>query len=246
MKDDTLGYGRRVRDGVPLPGLSPDAALSQLVHRVFGPLAAHRARMVLDYHGLAGHPAAPLTGIAARHHVTPRTVSARLARVRAAGARLPLTRHLIGEVSRRSTVGEDHLGRTRIAATLALPAPKPPARPAPTRTAVPAGHLAVARASARLLAAAGPLTLDDLLAAASRSRRVRQRTPLSAGDLAAVLAAAGSAPGPDGRWPPPPGVAAPARYRAVVDAAAGRDLSRQQMIAILTAAGTAPAPRPDD
>ncbi|HZM67743.1 MAG TPA: hypothetical protein VFC16_15735, partial [Nakamurella sp.] len=52
-----------MRDGVPLPGLSPDAALSQLVHRVFGPLAAHRARMVLDYHGLAGHPATVPKGV---------------------------------------------------------------------------------------------------------------------------------------------------------------------------------------
>jgi len=97
--------------------------------------------MVLDYHGLAGHPAAPLTGIAARHHVTPRTVSARLARVRAAGARLPLTRHLIGEVTRPSIVGEDHLGRTRIAATLDLPAPNPPGT-SPPRSPPPAPHRA--------------------------------------------------------------------------------------------------------
>jgi hypothetical protein len=49
--------------------------LSQLAHRVFGPLQPTRTRIVLDYHGLLDHPAGPLVQIAARHHITTRTVS---------------------------------------------------------------------------------------------------------------------------------------------------------------------------
>ena len=55
-----IPYGHGVRDGVPLPGRSPTEVLSQLAYRVFGPLRPDRVRVVLDYHGLAGHPAGRL------------------------------------------------------------------------------------------------------------------------------------------------------------------------------------------
>jgi hypothetical protein len=42
------GYGRRMRDGAPLPGRTPAQVLSQLAHRVFGPLQPSRTRIVLD------------------------------------------------------------------------------------------------------------------------------------------------------------------------------------------------------
>src|SRR5664279_6016082 len=59
-----IPYGRRVRDGVPLPGRSPTEVLPQLAYRVFGPLHPDRVRVVLDYHGLDGQPAGRLAGIA--------------------------------------------------------------------------------------------------------------------------------------------------------------------------------------
>ena len=85
------GYGRPMRDGAPLPGRTPAQVLSQLAHRVFGPLQPARTRIVLDYHGMLNHPAGSLVQSATRHHVTSRTVSNNVAAVRAAGVRLPLS-----------------------------------------------------------------------------------------------------------------------------------------------------------
>ena len=111
-----------MRDGTPLPGLTPEQVVAQLAHRVFGPLQLSRTRIVLDYHGLLEHPAGELGGIAARHHITVRTVSNHVAVVRAAGARQPLSPELITAATRPSTPTEDHTGRVRIATTLGLPA----------------------------------------------------------------------------------------------------------------------------
>jgi hypothetical protein len=194
---------------------------------------------VLDYYGLLDHPAGGLAQIAARHHVTSRTVANNAAAVRAAGSRLPLPAPLIAEAARASAPGDDHLGRVRIAATLGLPAPvaAPVDDPAPVVDAVPSGHLTVARASARALAAVGPLDLPAVAATITRTRRFRARNPLSDRDLAAALTAVGCTLDPDGRWHPPDGVVAPDRYRVIVTLAAGRDLTRAEMITILIAAG---------
>ena len=75
-----------MRDGAPLPGRTPPQVLSQLSHRVFGPLQPARTRIVLDYHGLLDHSADSLVQIAARHHVTTRTVSNNVAAGRRAAA----------------------------------------------------------------------------------------------------------------------------------------------------------------
>jgi len=227
-----------MRDGAPLPGRTPAQVLSQLTHRVIGPLQPARTRIVLDYHGLLDHPAGSLVQIAARHHVTSRTVSNNVAAVRGAGRRLPVSAPLTSEATRVSAPGEDHLGRVRIAATLGLPAPAaaPADEPAPVDS-VPAGHLTVARAAARVLAAVGPLDLPALAAVIARSRRFRVRNPLSDGDLAAALTTAGCTLDQDGRWNPPTEVVAPERYRVIVTLAFGRDLTRAEMIDILLTAG---------
>ena len=169
-----------MRDGTQLPGGTPAQVLSQLTYRVFGPLRPARTRIVLDYHGLLGHPAGPLVQIAARHHVTSRTVSNNAATVRVAGARLPLSAPLIVEATRVSAPGADHLSRVRIATTLGLPAPPAAVvdESAPVGTAQP-GHVTVARAAVRVLAAVGPLDLPTLATAITRTRRVRARNPLS-------------------------------------------------------------------
>lgn len=64
-----------MRDGVPLPGSTPAALISQLAHRVFGPLRLDRVRVMVDYHGLAGHPADWQAVVAAHHGITNRTLT---------------------------------------------------------------------------------------------------------------------------------------------------------------------------
>ncbi len=60
----------RMRDGLPLPGMTPQQVVSQLIHRVLDPLRPDRLRWVLDYHGAANEPAAALkdTRPAEPHH----------------------------------------------------------------------------------------------------------------------------------------------------------------------------------
>ena len=117
-----------MRDGDPLPGCPPAQVVSQLAHRVFGPLHLDRTRVVLDYHGLADRAAGTLADVAARHGVTTRTVSLQVKAVRAAGATLPLTPAVTAEATRRSTPAEDHLARVRTARTLGLPDPHAPGK----------------------------------------------------------------------------------------------------------------------
>ena len=100
-----------MRDGTPLPGLTPAQVVTQLAHRVFGPLQLSRTRIVLDYHGLLKHPAAELAEVARRNSVTTRTVSNNAAAVRAAGTRQPLSPELLTAATRPSPPTEDHTGR---------------------------------------------------------------------------------------------------------------------------------------
>ena len=51
------------------------------------------------------------------------------------------------------------------------------------------------------------------------------------------MTAVGCTLDPAGRWHPPAGAVAPDRYRVIVTLAAGRDLTRAEMIDILLAAG---------
>src|SRR6476659_8533412 len=100
-------YHPHLRDADHLPGMSPAHVVSQLAHRVFGPLHLDRVRVVLDYHGLADRAAGTLAEVAARHGVTTRTVSLHIKAVRAVGSKLPLTPTVIAEATRRSTAAED-------------------------------------------------------------------------------------------------------------------------------------------
>ena len=233
-----LGTVRAVRDGVPLPGLTPVDVLSQNAHRVFGPMRPDRSRIVLDYHGAAGHTAGTLAEVAARHHVSTRTVSNHLRAVRTAGETLPLSIDLAAAITRPSRPGEDHSARVRIARTLGQPEPQPAGKaPLPSRKAVSTTAAAAARSATRLLTAVGPLDLATLHAAVTRPRRFRNRTPFTATELDTALTATGAVLGLDGRWHPPPDVPVPDRYRLIVELAAGRDFTRAGMIEILINAG---------
>ena len=224
-----------MRDGDPLSGVSPAQVVSQLAHRVFGPLHLERTRVVLDYHGLAHRAARTLAEVAARHGVTTRTVSLHVKAVRAAGSSLPLAPTLVAEATRRSTPAEDHLARVRIARTLALATPS---RPSPNVDRVaPLTHLAPASTAMRILAAVGPLDTETLLEAIVRSRRFRDRRSFSAGDLEAALQHSGAALTADGRWSVTAENDGPDRYREIVTIAAGRDLTRADMLQVLINAG---------
>jgi hypothetical protein len=164
-----------------------------------------------------------------------------VAKVRAAGERLPLKTVVVREAMRDSLPGEDHLGRVRVAATLGLPSPgAPPVTPvASPRPVVPPSDVAAARTGVRVLAAVGPLDLDTVTAAVARSRQFR-RPALSAKNLAAALTVLGAVADADGRYRAPADVAVPERYLAIVAAGAGRELTRAEMIALMIAAGYRP------
>lgn len=127
--------------------------------------------MVLDYYGLAGQPTDALATVAARNHVTPRTVSTHVQRVRAAASGLILPAELIEEGTRPSRPGEDHTARKRIAATLHLAVPAPSRRTVTRALVGDSDARAAAVTAGRVLAATGPLPLDVLIAAVARSRR---------------------------------------------------------------------------
>jgi len=96
---------------------------------------------------------------------------------------------------------------------------------------------AAAITAGRVLAAAGPLPVDVLVAAVARSRRFRRDPPDPDALTAALTTLRLADPDPDGTWRATAAARAPARYRAIAAAAAGRDLTRHDMIGILTAAG---------
>ena len=225
-----------VRDGTPLPGQTPAQLLSQLAHRVLGPLRPHRIRAVLDYHGLRDAPAAGQAEIAARYGVNVRSVSNWVTTVAAAGAHLPLSPEMTTQINRRSRPGEDHRGRTRVASTFGLPPPARPLSPAPApRPRIPPDLWAAAGIAVRVLATLGPLPLPSLLGAVHRSRRFRARTPITGDQLADGLLAA-HATLADGLWHAPAGAIAPDRYRLVASTLGDRDVSRSELIEALVAA----------
>lgn len=89
----------------------------------------------------------------------------------------------------------------------------------------------------RILAAVGALGPPTLAGAITRYQQHRRRRPCTAVDLAVALTMSGVTRDKQGRWRAPPGTPVPDRYRAVLAAGAGRDLTRQDMIDVLTTAG---------
>ena len=83
--DGQTGGGGRT--GTPVPGRTVSEVVSQLAWRVLGPYK-DRARSVLDWAGLAGHPPGTQSEVARRYGVTSRAVGQRVQRVARAGAAL--------------------------------------------------------------------------------------------------------------------------------------------------------------
>jgi len=181
----------RVRNGSPLPGSTPSELVSQLAHRVFGPIRRDRVQALLDYHGLAGVPAENQAAVARHHRITPRTLTGWSMTLTAAGRRLPLSIAVAAEAARRSRPGDDHLARTRVARRLGLTIPPPAITPSPPDPPTSAMRAAAAIAI-RVLATAGPLPMTALYAAVRRSRRFATLPPMTAEQLAMALTGAGA------------------------------------------------------
>ena len=96
---------------------------------------------------------------------------------------------------------------------------------------------ATGRSAVRILAATGPLDIATLLGALTRARRWKEPTALAAESLAAALMSVGATQGVDSRWQAPPGSPIPDRYRVIITAGAGKDLTHAEVIDILLAAG---------
>ncbi len=148
---------------------------------------------------------------------------------------------VLHDLTRPTAPDEDHLRRVRIAQTFRLTAPTPvPPTPRPDRR-VGASHRAAARVAVHLLAAVGSLSLDSVFKAVNRNRRFHHRLPLRHPALVDALLHEGCSVDPDGIVHPPAGAEAPDRYVALAAATPNRDLTRQEMIALLvSAAGYAP------
>lgn len=225
-----------VRDGQPLPGRTPADLLSQLAFRVCGPLRLDRVHLVLDFHGLRGQPAATRGVTARRNGIAEPTLRRWVQAVEKAGASLPLTTELCGEVARRSRPGEDHLARCRVASTLGLGEPLPPVARAVPELRPSARDIAAARTAIRVLGAISPLSLGDLVDSVRRSRRFRERGSVGPEDLAAALVHLGVTVTSQGLWQrPETGVSD--RYRVIAEALQGRTWSRSSVIEILVRAG---------
>ena len=116
------------RTGTPVPGRTVPEVVSQLAWRVLGPYK-DRARSVLDWAGLAGHPPGTQSEVARRYGVTSRAVGQRVQRVARAGAALPLDPRVRLELTRPARFGDDVPARQRCAQLLGVtPAPGGPGR----------------------------------------------------------------------------------------------------------------------
>lgn len=112
------------RTGVPVPGQTASAAVTTLIWRTFGPTRAGYAESVLDWAGLHGHPAGPITEVATRHHIARTTLTNRIRQVTHRGANTPLSPLLLRDATRATQSTEDHLSRKRTAQLLDLPPPR--------------------------------------------------------------------------------------------------------------------------
>jgi len=107
------------RDGIAVPGLTVADVTRQLTWRVLGPLKG-RAKSVLDWAGLRGEPPKTFRDAGKAYFVTGGAVAHRVRRVAAEGARLPLNRELIAELSLAAAPGEDPVIRDRCAHLLGV------------------------------------------------------------------------------------------------------------------------------
>jgi hypothetical protein len=112
------------RTGVPVPGHAAATVAAHLVWRTFGDTAPDRPESVLDWAGLLGRPAGPVTAIATAHHTTTATLLNRIHKVRARGVQTPLSPLVRHDATRATQSTEDDLSRRRIAELLGLSPPR--------------------------------------------------------------------------------------------------------------------------
>ncbi len=113
-----------MRAGTPVSGQTASALMANLIWRTFGDTRPGRAESVLDWAGLLGRKAQPVSDVAAAHRISRATLHNRVRQVRNRGADTPLTPMVLWDVTRPTQATEDHLGRERIAGLLGLEVPE--------------------------------------------------------------------------------------------------------------------------
>jgi hypothetical protein len=112
------------RNGIPVPGQTAPAVVTNLVWRTFGPQRPDRAESVLDWAGLAGNAAQAISDVATRHHIAAPTLNNRIRQISNRGAQTPLSPLQLRDATRATQPTEDHLSRQRTAGLLDLPSPR--------------------------------------------------------------------------------------------------------------------------
>jgi hypothetical protein len=113
------------RNGFPIPGHTATTMIANLIWRTYGTSRPDRAESVLDWAGLLGRPAAPITEVAARHRIATATMTTRTRHVQHRGSQTPLTPLQLRDATRAPHPTEDLLSRYRITQLLGLPPPPP-------------------------------------------------------------------------------------------------------------------------
>lgn len=222
----------RVPDGLPAV-----VAVSQLIWRALGPRAPRPPQILSAWAGLAG-PAPTNRVVLAHYGLAEQTLTGWRRTVQHAGAALELPWLLAAELTRPSCPGEDHQARRRWAQLFTLPIPIR----LPARTVSPTER-GLVKIAVRILSALGPLPVDELAAAMSRTRPPTGRTRTVTASQLAALAWTAEPLSIDPRdrmcWLTHPHPAYPPDLRLLALAAAsGRTgHNRPEMVELLTATG---------
>lgn len=217
------------RTAPPLPALTADQAISQLIWRVLGPYP-DRVHPMLAWS--AGNEAPPGDDITAAH------LQYLISRVQAIGRCTPLQPTVLAELQ---TPGTRDVRRHRARRLFALPTPPAPATPSAYPPRWAHGLRVNTRTAVRVLAAVGPLPMIDLHLAVARTHRQRSTWLPTAAELATGLAYIGGAHDPHtDRWSPPTGATPwPRDIKLLeVDKELNSPLyNRRQLVELLAAAG---------
>ena len=223
--------------GYPAAGAGDDRSpvavmVANLIWRV---LSERHGQPVLEWAGLTALPLHSKPAIAPLHGLDVDLIYHRIAHIRRIASQRPIPPAIRAEASRRTRGDEDHEARTRQAHLLGFP---PPAPPAPAQLSQSQWH--AARRAAEVLAALGPLPIDELTACLQRTQN-RRRRQLTARDVTLLLLTSGLAsPGDDDRWAAAADITAPPAYLALLQAAEPTDRAEhtwEQMLALLQQAG---------
>ena len=209
------------RDGLPLPALTVEHAVSQLIWRALGP-RPDAVRPLLAWAG--GGAAAPREA-----GLTAAQLQYRVQVVQAVGQRTPIALAVATDLMNPAATSETAVRARRL---YRLPRPGP----------VPASVRQAAVTAARVLAAVGPLPATDLQAAVARTRLHSHSTPPTEHGIEECLVLTGARYDQEnGTWSAPAGTRVWPRDRALLDHTDPRVVyTRRELAERMITAGYAP------